>query len=319
VFVGGYPTHTVDALVAPRPEGAIVLMNQGVLTAAFTLGAILAAAVPYESDGREVPPELPERSADIMIADLVTALVRGIVPRPFELRSERRAAFASFLGEYLIDFVLAHELAHVLLGHLDRDPETVVPSGAHEVRISLPSWQHELAADERAFELLSAVVPDQVSRESRYMPPTLLFELLECEASVRRPRTAPPFSLDHVAALRTHPRSAERRSALVVSTHPDGPLATMPRVDMLIERMAAARGQPPHRPSREALDRLLELAAGFESEPLERLLGMGAGTVQCLGARPRPHRGVSRRGSRSCPPGRGHDGVRGGRDTSHDP
>jgi hypothetical protein len=276
IFAGAYPLHTVNALVVPHSGGALVLVNEGLLRVATAVASALAAGVPASYGGEEEPAQFPEWQVDALIASAVSSIFSGSRPQSPELTSEPRRAFARFLTDGLVGYVLSHEIAHVLLGHVAVARETVSRSG-RAVPISLPSWAQELRADEAGWKLLAAELGSRISLESTFLPPTLFFEILENEWAVRS-AGAPqgPARLEHVADIASHPRAALRRCALITSTNPDGPLARMSQVDYLIECMARARGEAPFTPDSQAVTDLQRLAEGCDPATVDNLLGLGS-------------------------------------------
>jgi hypothetical protein len=72
------------------------------------------------------------------------------------------------LGDTLIAFVLAHEYAHHVLGHVHGTKRFrhVLPDGASSLEVVLASRQQELDADQRACEMIQHCA----SEESDFMP-----------------------------------------------------------------------------------------------------------------------------------------------------
>jgi len=161
-LIGHLRTGQLNAvsMLVPAHSGAyLVLFEDQMALFVFTLSNAVAWAIPHgpaDANGRmefkigvrdvteriEANPEVAGRFANIIITyadtgSLAQAGLHLMPPGYFRLSSQLQIA--------LVYFVLGHEYAHILLGHLDTARKGVLP--ATEAEALEYSWQQELSAD----------------------------------------------------------------------------------------------------------------------------------------------------------------------------
>jgi hypothetical protein len=238
IFIGVFPLNTLNAQALKVESGFLILIHLGLMKFALQTAALIGGVVMAESRGAVVPQEIGMAQASTLFRKWTLALVKGIVDDETQLDfypARTRFNFVHFLFASLMDFVVAHELSHVLCGHFDEE-EVVNPDKIARKRIHYytRSWQQELEADRVAMELVKKIYHKQVSEESMYLGPALFFEIVDAVSEVAVEQSA--------EGLSSHPPAEARRSAIITNTHSDGFFAKVPRVDSLVETIREIRG-----------------------------------------------------------------------------
>jgi hypothetical protein len=166
-LVGHLRTGQLNAVSEPVPGrfGAyLVLFHDQMSFFALLLSQAVAWAMPFRpadandvygnmrfkismdavTERIEANPEVAARFADIVVTYAVTGSLNQVgdhlVPPGY-------SGFALMVNSCLEYFVLGHEYAHILLGHLDASPARKGVLPATEAEVLTYSWQQELAAD----------------------------------------------------------------------------------------------------------------------------------------------------------------------------
>ncbi|WP_033429382.1 hypothetical protein [Saccharothrix syringae] len=179
VLAGVFPTGTLDGLSVPLPGlGVLVLVNTAVLDLLDGVLKIMTGALPNYG----TPPLLTDEQATYALAEAVNAYLYGngaaSVRRLPEL-SGQRLALVGLMVRRATQFVLAHEVAHVLAGHLPHagtrtDPGT--PVGPLEAQVV--GWPREHEADRLAAAMLLHTLDELGPRELDVHEPCLVGALL---------------------------------------------------------------------------------------------------------------------------------------------
>ena len=166
VFVGEFPTGSFNAQAVAVPGGVLILINTGLMGMVHKLTKIMALSFGFadlSSETRmretfEAWSDYSENQITEMLAEVVLAyLVGGNVysarrlPALGGLKGFVRAGICSECER----FVIAHEYAHALLGHLDGyQPPKGINGSAGELQVIAKSWEQELEADVVAMQLM---------------------------------------------------------------------------------------------------------------------------------------------------------------------
>jgi hypothetical protein len=273
IVAGVLANHRFEAMTTRGESGTLILVDLRLLNVSQGVAAVAAAVFPGTLGGERVPPDLPEADAPELIRGFVESAVTGesFQSVAFELSPRRRALYDIAFGT-LVNFVIAHELAHITLGHLNAGEDRVISRSGKPIRISLPSWRMEFAADITGFRTANAAFPD-VRPDSAYAGPVLFLEIVDLMASMITERNH-ELVLD-VSTLVTHPLASARRSALITGTQPDAQLARLPAIEALVELMARVRGGTPMRLEPDALEQLRHFASECDVERYRQLLPLG--------------------------------------------
>lgn len=165
VYLAEYPTGFFNAQVQRTENGFLCLVNQGMR--AFLYGMSMAAFYSV------VDPDIPETDAETSGSQELRNLERFVYAmgncwRFVTQRPER----ASWDGQHhtraglvwgarcfgaMRDFVVAHEVAHVALGHVQRGPVGAIQTPSGGIRVVTTDYDQELAADILAQDILTRI------------------------------------------------------------------------------------------------------------------------------------------------------------------
>ncbi|WP_156077141.1 hypothetical protein [Saccharothrix sp. NRRL B-16314] len=179
VFAGVFPTGTLDGLTVPVPgSGILVLVDASLLDLLDTVLKIMTGTSPTYG----TPPLLTSDQASYALAEAFNAHFYGngaVQARRLPELSGQRLALAGLLARRATQFVLAHELAHLLAGHLVHarrrtDPDT--PVGALDARSV--GWPREHEADRIAAVIMLHTLDDLGPRDLDAHEPCLVGAVL---------------------------------------------------------------------------------------------------------------------------------------------
>jgi tetratricopeptide (TPR) repeat protein len=228
LFIGVFPICSFNAQVLKADSGFLLLVNQSLMLFALQVSALVASFVQAESRGKRVPPEIALPRAAGIFQSWLVALMTGVGKEKLEhTPSGTRLSFTNFLFASLMDFVVAHELSHILCGHFDEMEKYQLLKTPGEINYYTLSQQQEFDADLAAIRIVKALYAGQVTEESMYMGATLFFEIVDALAALGVGTTPHNYP--------THPPAAARRSAVITNTYSQGFLARLPRVDNLVD------------------------------------------------------------------------------------
>jgi hypothetical protein len=154
-LAGVFPTGCMNALSRPVPgSGVLVLVNSGLLHLVPDVLKIMIVARPAFGES----PLLEPAHAAAALAEVFNAYVFGngaVVARPLPELSGQRLDLQRLMSRRATQFVVAHELAHVIAGHLmmswrQTDPHT--PVGALDTQAV--GWPREYEADRMAARIM---------------------------------------------------------------------------------------------------------------------------------------------------------------------
>ncbi len=124
VFVGEFPTGSVDCQTVKVDGGFLVLVSSGTLVMLQQVVTFLVR------DGDADHPDSPEsRQAADAVAEVLATYLESMDPfyGPKPLIGGMRSALSAFLSRAAQKFVVAHEYGHVLAGHLEEPGAESVP------------------------------------------------------------------------------------------------------------------------------------------------------------------------------------------------
>jgi len=179
MFVGEFPIYEMNGCVIPLPGGKLILVNSGL---AFLLHHASQAIAAYRVSNQVAGGgSWPTSGFDKQGAEITTGrLANVIIPYVFlGFRARPDGPVVPGLFQYLVsalvfqgalDFVVAHEVGHVVKGHLTAKQS---------------SWDQEFEADEIGLKLacdtqdLQGTTPwlAELIRETRYAGPILFLRL----------------------------------------------------------------------------------------------------------------------------------------------
>ncbi|MBB5953547.1 hypothetical protein FHS29_000117 [Saccharothrix tamanrassetensis] len=179
VLAGVFPTGTLDGLCVPVPgRGVLVLVNSALPDLAGAVLKIMTGALPNYG----TPPLLTAEQASYTLAEALNAYLYGngaVEARPLPELSGQRSALVGLMLRRATQFVIAHEVGHVLAGHLVNsrrwtDPNT--PVGVLDAQSV--GWSREHEADRIAAMVMLHSLDDLSPRELDVHEPCLVAALL---------------------------------------------------------------------------------------------------------------------------------------------
>jgi hypothetical protein len=182
-FVGGFPLGETNACVKPMRDGALILFNHGLIQLIYQIGKVFILSYDWlcawaDDDDNvsvltdRVPPDKTmtatlgwetcewtrRQSLSALTAILHSYLRDGSVtaaPRQ-KLPAGMRALTLERLVRYAETFVVAHEYAHVMLGHCEEPLSDLSDPTGTSIGTATRDRQQEFEADELATSLLLA-------------------------------------------------------------------------------------------------------------------------------------------------------------------
>lgn len=203
-YVAAFPTGSFNAMARATEPGVLILVNSGLMMMAHQVSKIVAFAMRFHDETPDgVIVEHPQMGQPThTLEEIRTALVEVFVAyalfdnptyaRRFPALGGVRGLAASGVRDAIELFAVAHELGHVLAGHLDE---------------SHRSTAGELAADDFALRLLlhHPAINDPAARMFIAAGPLVFFTLAEILDEIAARVAGPPRP-----ELVMHPRSDER-------------------------------------------------------------------------------------------------------------
>ncbi|MEU5694543.1 hypothetical protein [Actinosynnema sp. NPDC020468] len=174
-----FPTGALDGICVPVPgRGVLVLVNSGFLDLLAGVLKIMTCALPNYG----TPPLLSSEQASYALAEAFNAYLYGngaVEPRVLPELSGQRSALVGLMVRRATQFVVAHEMGHVMAGHLVHsrrwtDPTT--PVGALDAQSV--GWPREHEADRIAATIMLHSLDDLGPRQLDVHEPCLVGALL---------------------------------------------------------------------------------------------------------------------------------------------
>ncbi|WP_447008265.1 hypothetical protein ACRAKI_18025 [Saccharothrix isguenensis] len=179
VLAGVFPTGTLDGITVPLPgRGVLVLVDTSLLDLLDAVLKIMTGTSPTYG----TPSLLTTEQASYALAEALNAHLYGngaVQAQRLPELSGQRLALAGLMARRATQFVLAHEVAHLLAGHLVHasrrtDPDT--PVGALDARSV--GWPREHEADRIAAVIMLHALDDLGPRELDAHEPCLVGAVL---------------------------------------------------------------------------------------------------------------------------------------------
>jgi hypothetical protein len=269
----------VNATTRPAGDGYVILITDRLLVLMNELARVHTAVRRFGAgDGTVMEPVMSFEQVQGRIKQIV-AWVQG---EPFPQASpwdfdEDRSHFAEVIYDEIVAFTLAHELAHVLLGHFEqrqdefREFAQAVPGAtANGIRTL-----DELDADALATRLCARRTA-QLGRGTHYLGALFFFQInymLEVAASTRRNESVrQAVRRMQARAKASHPYPL-RRLDLAIRSDVEDPTGPMELCDGALATFDVVWHGPARARSAAALDNLERRAAGLGPEPLNAIFG----------------------------------------------
>ncbi len=282
VFAGFLPSPEFNASVARSADGYIILVNSRLYYLCTGTAHLVAASAPLvDHSGQDVPPVMDTNQASSLFAEFLSSpevhlgqlLAIPNLPQP-------RHGLGNYYFFLCLDFVLAHELAHIVLGHVNEHilqlPASLPPS--------MRSLQKEFEADTMAISILDAAYATSSTIDARETPlqlktmgATFFYEF--CDAYIYF------LESEHVGVrsgiLHTHPHPAARKSHVIAHQYPKGtlpgPSSQMQAIATAVQQLYMPEVRKVTEPDLLALRGLGGALSAEDREELFKITNAGAG------------------------------------------
>ncbi|MGS2809367.1 hypothetical protein [Nocardia sp. MW-W600-9] len=286
IYCGLWPDDSVNASAAVFANGFLIRVHWGLYRAAIALSYIIAAMVDRGGgpDGARLSPEEGTRYYDRLAGEIAVGGAITVGDLPLNNWQQRTA---EGLSRMTMNFVIAHELAHVFLGHLD--PSADIQTEIKEPDGDLGEWDPtetidamsiEIEADLLASTLVGRLYDESVE-DGKYCGHMLFFEIVETVILARysylhwAEDSEGLDKFEQLSAYRTHPQPAWRRAVSIASHHPDGWSASLPHSEGLLAIFDTWHEMSPRKYDKELVERLFEFA---DQASLQDLASLGVQT-----------------------------------------
>lgn len=291
VLCGMLPSGDVNAYAQRVDAGYLILVTSTLRWLAGELSGLAAALMPFEADDGSVlkPAMTFDKATQRVNQDLEWCFGRVPLPRrrPEIPLTGFRANAAVVHYEDVLTFVLAHELSHIVLGHLSEGnrmyrefpPELPSPS-----RIDFGAID-EIDADVLAARMALALT-ERAGGRTRHFGAIVFFEISNMlEMSIAAIEDA--VGRDPVKRLadrgRTdHPHPFFRRSQAIVAAEPDGYMARLPYSDAMLTLFEELWHGPDPDRGQEAITALEEMAKGADYARLDAVLNQSVSGIHVV-------------------------------------
>jgi hypothetical protein len=201
-YVALFPTGSHHAEAMAVDGGILILVNSGLMNLVYRLAKIHFASASYGTG----KPLIDDVQSAVALGELLTAHTVGgssFLARELPPLDRSRLEIATKLTTLAEAFVIAHEYAHALAGHLDPSRTRVaVDTPAGRIPLYQQAQEDEFDADRLALEIIGPALrmPDSPRGEAVALSAVLLF-----------------FFVDHVVGRLRRLRDEARPTA---TTHP---------------------------------------------------------------------------------------------------
>jgi IrrE N-terminal-like domain len=176
-YVGLFPTGSHNAEATGVEGGTLILVNSGLMNLLYRVAKISVASATYASE----PALIDDVQTAMALTETLAAHTVGgssFLARDLPMLDRRRLEIASKLTTLAEVFVIAHEYAHILAGHLD-DPgreSTGIGPGA-QLMVYRQSQSEEYEADRLALDIIGPglLMPDSPRGEAVALSAVLMF------------------------------------------------------------------------------------------------------------------------------------------------
>jgi hypothetical protein len=167
--LGTLPTQNVNAMAVRVPDSDeyLILFESELFTFALLLSKVVARAIPFKgsesgmlnfsTEGEDIEksiaenPEITRRFREVVLAYLIKGRPSAA---PAYLPEEPYGTLAAILRQSMELFIMAHEYAHIISGHLSESKTAPIDVGGQHGDEVIRSWQQELEADAQGLELM---------------------------------------------------------------------------------------------------------------------------------------------------------------------
>ena len=241
-------------------SGVLATFDQTLVTLLWACAAAYFNSRPTTVDGISHVAAYSEDVAIERLRDVFQRVLggQGLDANRCGLITGKEPRLVEWVASRALDFAIAHELAHMALGHMVQKTEGSAPSSEFD----LLAWQAEVDADSAAIDTVSSANTDELERS--YIGPTLFFSVADVATSIRTgvKMAAPTGAYDEILS---HPPARSRVSLLIANTWKHGWFDQSPLTSVrLFVQRTAADGTPARRQA--ALTRLRQIAGSFSGD-----------------------------------------------------
>lgn len=144
IFTGVLPTGEFNARASPVPGvGVLILVNVGLMDLIFTVLKVNLAAASFPDE----PPLITPDQATKVLAEAFDAYLyaeSSLLAWALPKLPDRREEYLGYLLRRAEQLVIAHEMAHVSLGHVSTTPGIASPSHTQAMELDADTWAAKL-------------------------------------------------------------------------------------------------------------------------------------------------------------------------------
>ena len=207
----------INAYAAKFDDGYTVTLNSSLYHAVnSTFRSLLAHPATFLSVGNFLFESAPRPAKPIGLSAFVEGIASLANRTPVD---EQRLAFADHLTELTIRFVIEHELAHILAGHLDYDQNVKSIGDFKSVSefSEAENFGMEMHADEIAFFQCVFWVFDSLKGIENEWPKKIFIQTLDAQIHDLYVATYMLFQMwSHLSISETHPNPVHRQIRIAV-------------------------------------------------------------------------------------------------------
>lgn len=245
-YIGHYPLNSVNARTFKQNNGFLILLHEGAGEFTAGISRLIAARIPAMSQGNILKPLIDDSEAKRLFQLFSNIYLKGERAMRYEIREKEvekirnlypaRENYCNHLFESTIYFFIAHELSHIMLGHVPSNTSSLEAIYARPSDIDVNSYKNELEADLLAGKLILLSYKEKgISNEMILEGSVMFFDALE----------ATWWKLTNRMRSYTHPSPEERRSAMLVDIFPNSFLSQVPKLDFLVREISKLKGGNP--------------------------------------------------------------------------
>jgi hypothetical protein len=214
-FVALHLTASVNALTYRTSDlRFLVLLNYGFTNTFYILTKLCTSRMAFNSEERSSgwEPEIPLKHLQDYVKRYFDAYVssngHSLIPDHIVTPRESQMPILANIVNYGERFVIAHEMGHIIAGHLKQGKLAPLSLADHPVEVYEGTFEDEYEADQLGFEVVFAEFPPEASPDC--------FELRMAIAGVNMVfRTLDVIERLQGTAGRTHPPAMSRQSELM--------------------------------------------------------------------------------------------------------
>ena len=205
----------INAYATKHDGGYAIMLNSALFDSIqWVFRSILAHPKTFLSIGNVAIESTPASKTKLTFDQFVSDIPTYANRTP---QDQTRADFADHLTELTMRFVIEHELAHIIAGHLDFDPSlTKILEISNDSELTEEqNFGIEMHADEIAFFRCFHWIFDSLNGTERISPKRIFIETLDAQIHDLYTATYALFQIfSHLSMSKTHPNPLHRQIRL---------------------------------------------------------------------------------------------------------